>query len=569
MKSIQGVPVSPGIAIGRAFIKKSLTKEPVRSSRLDAKDEKKRFHEARELAVSQVEEIHQDMLQTGKASEAAIFLSHIEMLRDPELTRSVEGTLESLDCTAEWAVKTVRDDLVTMFEEMDNDYMRERAMDIKDICGRILGILQGIDRDTSIPVAPSVLIADDLTPSDTAGMKPELVLGIINETGGATSHAAILARMLDIPFLIYPGITGLVQEGQLLAFDGESGAIELEPREEVLQEYKHRQVQCSLRKRQLEKLIGTQTITKDGYKLSLAANIGACQDTDQVIAQDGEGIGLFRTEFLYMNRQDAPSEEEQFSAYKFVAQRMKGKPVIIRTLDIGGDKEVDYLKIAKEDNPFLGYRAIRLCLDRIDFWKVQLRAVLRASAFGNIHLMFPMISSYQELMQAKRLLKEVMEQLCREEIAFNERLPIGMMMETPAAAILSDTFAKEVDFFSIGTNDLIQYTMAADRMNNRVSYLYSPYDPAVLRLMNTIVEHAHKNGIWVGICGEAAAEPALLPAWLGMGVDELSVAPGAILSLREQIQSLDTSDCKELLQQLLLSRDAGENERKLNKRQLI
>lgn len=564
MHNLMGVPISPGIAIGKVFIKKSASNEILYKKDQIKADEKKRFQDARMLALKQVEEIYQAMLRSKGEQEDAIFQAHMEMLSDMEFINGVEEVLDKLGCNAEWAVKTVRDKFVEIFESMADEYMKERAMDIKDISERVIRILQGDVCNASLKFTePSIIIADDLAPSDTAQMNPELVLGIINETGGVTSHAAIIARMLGIPFVVYPQISVLVKNGQILALDGEKGFIELEVNEEVYKDYNRKQEAFLQRKLQLEKLKGTKSVTIDGHEILLAGNIGAPEDVDKVLEQDGHSIGLFRTEFLYMNLKEAPKEENQFIAYKTIVEKMKGKPVIFRTLDIGGDKAVAYLQIPKEENPFLGYRAIRLCLDRVLFWKVQLRAILRASAFGNVHIMVPMIVSLDELKQTKQIIEEVKSELRNEGVDFSENIPIGMMMETPAAAIMADVFAKEVDFFSIGTNDLIQYTMAVDRMNANVSNLYSPYDPAVLRLMKRIVDCAHENGIWAGICGEAAADKALLPLWVGMGLDELSMSPVAILQLREQIQGLSKLECEKLVNKTLQLASAKEIEETL------
>lgn len=566
MKTLKGTPISSGIAIGSVFVKKIDTKAIEFTKADNTIEEKQRFHNSRNLAIEQVEGIYKEMLQTKGKEEAAIFEAHIEMLNDVEFISSVESTIETSACNAEWAIKTVRDSFVELFEALDDEYMRERAMDIKDISNRILKILSGNDSKDSFRFKqPVIVVADDLAPSDTAQMDPEFVLGIINETGGPTSHAAIIARMLGIPFVVCPDITSRVQMGQMLAFDGETGNIELEVTEQVHKEYEARQDAFRFKKGQLEQLRGTKAITVDGYEVALAGNIGAPQDADKVLQQDGSSIGLFRTEFLYMNRDTAPDEEEQFKAYKEVALKMEGNPVIIRTLDIGGDKEVNYLEINKEDNPFLGYRAIRLCLDRISFWKVQLRALLRASKFGNIHIMYPMIVSMEELYQAKRILEEVKTELRNEGIEFKEAIPVGMMMETPAAALMADVFAQEVDFFSIGTNDLIQYTMAVDRMNGKVAHLYSQYDPAVLRFVKKIVESAHQNGIPAGICGEAAADEKLLPVWVGLGVDELSMSPVSILNTRGRIQGLIKSDCEELVTKILALKTSAEVEEYLKR----
>ncbi|MGB8456019.1 MAG: phosphoenolpyruvate--protein phosphotransferase [Anaerocolumna sp.] len=564
MNTIKGAPISPGIAIGKAHLKKTVSEEISFTKAENIEEEKKRFKDSRDLALKQVEEIHKEMVHSKGEQEASIFLAHIEMLKDAEFINGVESILDESGCSSEWAVKTVRDNFVEVFEAMDDEYMRERGMDIKDISDRVIRILKGNENDDSFKLTePAIVISDVLAPSDTARMKPELVLGIINETGGPTSHVAIIARMLGIPFIICPQIISLVKKGQLVALDGEEGTIELEVSEKIFQAYSRKQEAFNQRKIQLEKLKGTKSITTDGYELLLAGNIGVPEDADQVLQQDGHSIGLFRTEFIYMNRNNSPTEEEQFAAYKEVAEKMKGSPVVIRTLDIGGDKEVDYLKIPKEENPFLGYRAIRLCLDRIPFWKVQLRSLLRASIFGDIHIMFPMIVSMEELLQAKLILEEVKAELRSEGTVFNEHVPVGMMMETPAAALMADVFAKEVDFFSIGTNDLIQYTMAVDRMNGKVARLYSQYDPAVIRLVKKIADSAHENGIWAGICGEAAADKALLPLWVGMGLDELSMSPASILRIRGQIQGLSKVACEELVEKTLLLKSAKEVEETL------
>lgn len=566
MNTIKGAPVSQGIAIGKVVLKKAETEEVTFQKAENIETEKQRFYAARDRAYSQLEDIYSRMLKEKGKTEASIFQAHMEILMDEEFSGSVEKALKELLCNAEWAVITVRDNLTAVFEAMDDEYMRERAMDIKDISQRIIRILNGSDADKTLCLTePVIIAASDLTPSDTAQMNPELVLGIITETGGATSHAAIIARMLGIPLVVSPEITSLVSDGQLLAFNGDTGEIELDADEKILQRYKRELEAFRQKKLQLETLRGTKSVTVDGFEIQLAGNIGKPEDADKILEQDGQSIGLFRTEFLYMNRKEAPDEEEQFSAYKQTAEKMKGNPVVIRTLDIGGDKEVDYLNISKEENPFLGYRAIRLCLDRLPFWKVQIRALLRASAYGNIHIMFPMIASMEELRKAKQAVEEVKTELKNEGAPYNEKVPVGMMMETPAAALMADIFAKEVDFFSIGTNDLIQYTMAVDRMNTKVSHLYSQYDPAVLRLIKKVTDSAHENGIWAGICGEAAADRNLIPLWIGLGLDELSMSPVSILQTRGQIQGLSREQCKELTDRIFLLKTAGEVEEALKK----
>lgn len=563
--SIKGTPISPGIAIGKVFIVKPASSVLKLVEGCNKDDEKSKFHDARLKAIEQVGIIYEQMAKSKGEEEAAIFLAHIEMLKDIDFVQRTEAVIGELGCNAEWAVKQTENGIVEMFEALDDDYMRERALDIKDISGRVIRILQGDDNMNALKLRePAIIIAHELAPSDTAQMNPELVLGIINEAGGTTSHAAIIARMLGIPFIVSPQIVSQVNQGQTIAFDGEEGRIELDVNDTVFQEYSQKQESYKRKLIQLDQLKGTKSATKDGFEIQLAGNIGSPEDTDRVLQQDAHSIGLFRTEFLYMNRDDYPKEEEQFTAYKKTAEKMKGNPVIIRTLDIGGDKQVDYLNIPKEDNPFLGFRAIRLCLSRTSFWKVQLRALLRASAFGNIHIMFPMIVSMDELLQAKQLLEEVKAELRSEGIAFNENVPVGMMMETPAAAVMADVFAKEVDFFSIGTNDLIQYTMAVDRMNTQVAHLYSQYDPAVIRFIKKIADSAHENNIWTGICGEAAADKKLTPLWVGLKIDELSMSPGSVLGVRGRIQELSMDSCEKLANEVLGLRTAREVEAALN-----
>lgn len=552
MKYFKGTPISPGISIGKVVVKKITDVEIQLKVDMNCEEEKKRFHQARAAAIDGVKEIYQQMLNTRGEKEASIFSAHIMMMEDEEFIHGVESSIDELSCNAEWALKSVTDLFVEMFLGLDNTYMQERAMDIKDIRNRIHGILTGHNLANVFSIQePVIIIAKELTPSDTAGLQPELVLGIVSEEGGQTSHAAIIARMMGVPMVVYSESTELVEDGQMMVFDGKTGDIYLEPNDEILSEFSTKREQLQYIKTELCRLKGTKAITTDGREVLLVANIGTPKDVARVLENDANGVGLFRTEFLYMNRDNFPNEEEQFIAYQEVCQKMKGYPVVIRTLDIGGDKELDYLEIPKEMNPFLGCRAIRFCLNKVDLWKVQLRALLRASVYGDLQIMFPMIATMDELMQAKAILEEVKEDLRTHQIAFNEKVPVGMMMETPAAAIMADVFAREVDFFSIGTNDLIQYTMAVDRMNLTVAHLYSQYDPAVIRLIKKIVESGHEAGIWVGICGEAAADPNLLPLWVGLGVDELSMSPISILETRSSIQKLSW-EASDLLSQEIL-----------------
>ena len=564
MGIIQGTPISPGIAIGKVMLKKTLLGEIHLVQDKNPEDEKKRFHEARSQSIEQVKIIHQQMLQTKGEKEAEIFIAHITMLEDIELISGVESTIDELSCNAEWALQHISKNYIAIFEAMEQEYMKERAMDIRDISSRIQRVLSRVEASNIFELKePAIVVAQDLTPSDTAQIDPSLVIGIINEDGGPTSHAAIIARMLGVPLIVYPNITSMVVNGQIIVFDGNTGIINLQPTAEVIEEYREKQLKLIEKRAQLEKLRGTKTLTTDGFKVELAGNIGMPKDIKRVLEQDGEAVGLFRTEFLYMSRNDFPDEEEQFLAYKEVVEKMKGHPVVIRTLDIGGDKELDYLEIPKEMNPFLGCRAIRFCLNKPSLWKVQLRALLRASAYGDLRIMLPMIAIMEELIKAKEIIEETKEELRNKNIAFNEKVSVGMMMETPAAAVMADVFAKEVDFFSIGTNDLVQYTIAVDRMNSQVAYLYSPYHPAILRLIKKIVDSAHAEGIWVGMCGEAAADKKLIPLWVGMGLDELSMSPPSILETRQQIQGLSKKEAEKLVDEILLLKTAKMIEEKL------
>ncbi len=564
MTRIQGISISSGIAIGKAIVKRVIKHDIQFIQGKNTNEEKKRFHKARSKAIEEVTKIYDEMLKIKGEKEAEIFAAHITMLEDIELIEGVEAVIDEQSCNAEWALQHISNHFIAIFESMEDEYMKERALDIKDITSRIQRLLSGSQALSILELSePAIIIADDLTPSDTAQMNPELVIGIINEIGGPTSHAAIIARMMGIPLVVAQEMTSLVKNGQMIVFDGDTGVIYTEPTEQCLKEYKEKQLKLAGRKLTLEKLKGTKSITKDGFKVELAGNIGNPKDVKMVLEQDGEAVGLFRTEFLYMSRDDFPNEEEQFMAYKEVLEKMDGRPVVIRTLDIGGDKELSYLDIPKEMNPFLGCRAIRFCLSKPDLWKVQIKALLRASVYGELRIMLPMITVMEELIKAKEIIEEVKVDLRNESIAFNESVSVGMMMETPAAAVMADMFAKEVDFFSIGTNDLIQYTIAVDRMNNEVAHLYSPYHPVVLTLIKKIVESAHGAGIWVGMCGEAAADKKLVPLWIGMGLDELSMSAPSILETRAQIQNLSKKEATKLVNDVLLLKTAEMIEKRL------
>jgi phosphoenolpyruvate-protein phosphotransferase (PTS system enzyme I) len=458
-------------------------------------------------------------------------------LEDEEFTGTAISKIHTENISAEQAISEVVNMYLEIMSAIEDEYMRERSSDIKDVGNRILSNLMG-KCDNILENLPdnSVVVAHDLTPSDTAQLDKKKVAAFITDIGGRTSHSAIMARTLEIPAVVgLENITSSVKNGDMIIVDGVEGLVIINPNEDTIDLYREKKNSLEQEKEKLKKLVNMKTITKSGKEIILAGNIGSPSDVDKVIENGGEGVGLFRTEFLYMDRPELPSEEEQFKAYKSVAEKLKGKPVVIRTLDIGGDKKLEYLQLPPETNPFLGYRAIRLCLDKTDIFKTQLRAILRASAFGKIQIMFPMISSLGEFFKAKELLYSCMEELKNEEQAFNEGIETGIMIEIPSAAIMADEFAKHVDFFSIGTNDLIQYTLAADRMNETVSYLYDPMHPAVLRLIKMTIDAAHKEGKWCGMCGEMAGDEAAIPILLEYGLDEFSMSASSILRARELI----------------------------------
>lgn len=533
----KGIAASNGYVIGKVFLK--VTQEIViaEKTEIDIDEEKKRLKEAVEASRIQLTAIKDKTAVEIGEQEAEVFASHLMMLDDPEFIGAALQNVESENLSAESAVTTVADMYLAIFSDMEDEYMRERAEDIKDIKERLLRNLIGsISNDLSELEENTVVVAHDLTPSDTAQLDKSKVVGFLTDIGGRTSHSAIMARTLEIPAVVgLEDITSSVKNGDTVVVDGVEGIVIINPDEDTIKLYEDKKAQLKEEKEKLKRLINTKTVTKAGKEIIVAGNIGSFKDVHKVIENGGEGIGLFRTEFLYMDRDELPSEEEQYEAYKYVAEKMEGKPVVIRTLDIGGDKKLSYLPLPEEMNPFLGYRAIRLCLDRQDIFKTQLRAVLRASAYGRIQIMFPMISSLEEVIRAKGVLKECMVELSSEGKAFNENIEIGIMIEIPSAAIIADELAKHVDFFSIGTNDLIQYTLAADRMNENISYLYNPMHPAVLRLIKMTIDAAHKEGKWCGMCGEMAGDEAAIPTLLQYGLDEFSMSASSMLKARQII----------------------------------
>ena len=540
MELIVGKSIFKKIAIGKIFYFEKGQAEVKRYKITDTQEEIKRFADAKVAAKKQLGELYRKAKNEVGKTEAEIFDVHIMMIDDEDYNDSVENIIKLQQVNAEFAVANTGDNFAKMFSEMDNEYMKARSADVLDISERLVSILCGAGTDMVELTEPIIMAADDLTPSETVQMDKSKLLGFITRHGSANSHTAILARTMGIPALIEVDIKK-EWHGKLAILDGFKGTVNIEPTDDELEAAKKVQEQ-NLRKAELLKdLKGKESITKDGQKVKVFGNIGSVEDTGAVLLNDGEGIGLFRSEFLYLESKDYPTEDEQFQAYKTVALNMAGKEVVIRTLDIGADKQVDYFGLEKEENPALGYRAIRICLKQPDIFKTQLRALLRAAAFGNISIMFPMIISVSELLQAKEILAQSKRELKEQGVPYGET-KVGIMIETPAAVMMTEELAKEADFFSIGTNDLSQYTLAIDRQNPRLDDFYDPHHPAIIKMIRMTVENGHKGGAWVGICGELAADLELTETFLRMGVDELSVSPPFILPLREKVRSLDLSE---------------------------
>ena len=546
---LNGIAASNGIAIAKAYrlMEPDLTVSKKAIANVD--EEIKRFQEAVATSKTELEAIRDRANTELGADKAAIFEAHLLVLGDPELLGPVEEKIKSENINAEMALKEVADMFISMFESMDNEYMKERAADIRDVTKRVLAHLLGVQiPNPSMVTEEVIVVAEDLTPSDTAQLNRTYVKAFTTDIGGRTSHSAIMARSMEIPAVVgTKEATTTIQNGDIIIVDGLSGQVHINPTPELIAEYEQKAAAYEQQKAEWAKLINEKTVSKDGHHVELVANIGTPKDIDGVIDNGGEGVGLYRTEFLYMGRDNFPTEEEQFEAYKAVLEGMTdGKPVVVRTLDIGGDKELPYLSLPHEMNPFLGYRAIRLCLDRQDMFRTQLRALLRASSYGNLKIMFPMIATLDEFRQAKAILMEEKEKLVAEGVSVSDSIEVGIMVEIPATAVMADLFATEVDFFSIGTNDLIQYTMAADRMNERISYLYQPYNPAILRLVKQVIDAAHKEGKWAGMCGEMAGDEIAIPLLLGLGLDEFSMSATSILKARSLIKNLSKADMEEL-----------------------
>lgn len=540
MEQYQGKSVFGGVVIGRIHIFSKGQQQVKRIKVQDTEAEKKRYREAVQTAITELQGLYDKALKEVGEANAAIFEMHQMMLEDEDFTESVENIIDSQSVNAEYAVASTGDNFAQMFASMDDEYMRGRAADVKDISERLVSVLNGASRQQMDADEPVIVMAVDLAPSETVQMDKDKVLSFVTTQGSVNSHTAILARTMSIPALIGVDMPLDAElEGKFAIVDGDNGTVYIDPSEDVLAQMQEKKEQAEEKKQLLQQLKGKETITKDGKKIKLYANIGNSKDLAMVLQNDAEGIGLFRSEFLYLEKEDYPTENEQFMVYKMVAETMAGKQVIIRTLDIGADKQCDYFNMDPEDNPALGYRAIRICLTRPEVFKTQLRALYRASAFGNISIMYPMITSVWEVKQIKKIVEEVKEELRAQNIEFGE-VAQGIMIETPAAVMISRELAKEVDFFSIGTNDLTQYTLAIDRQNPKLDDFYDAHHPAVLKMIHMVAQNAHAEGIWAGICGELGADLELTEQFLQMGIDELSVSPGRILPIRKIVRE---SEC--------------------------
>lgn len=559
---MKGLGTSSGIAIGKVYRYNSPKMNIEKQYIVDIDREISKLNKGMEVIRKEIEGLYDIALESmGKAS-AEIFSAHLMILEDPELYKAITERIQDERVNCEWALIEVSRHYISLFDDIEDEYLKARVIDIKDVTSRLLRCILNIkSADLSQIEKDSIIIAEDLTPTDTIKMNRDNVAGFITELGGKTSHTSIISRLFEIPAIVgVKDILNIAKDGDIIAMDGATGEFIINPSQEDLRVFDKRLADLDLDKKTRLSMKGLKTVSLDGYKVDLSGNIGSHKEIDHVLENDGEGVGLFRTEFLFMDRYRCPTEAEQFLAYKEAAKKLGDKPLIIRTLDIGGDKDVFYLNLPKEMNPFLGYRAIRLCLDQEDMFKVQLRAILRASAFGNVKVMFPMISSIKELREAKALVENIKKELKEEKIPFNEKMEVGIMVEVPAVAIQARSFAKEVDFFSIGTNDLIQYTLAVDRGNQSISQLYNQYHPAVLDLIRYTIESGHKEGIWVGMCGEVAGDEKLIPLLLAMGIDELSMSPSSILKARHIIRNTSKEEIRAQLDTILSLATAEEVE---------
>lgn len=550
---LKGIAASSGIAIAKVY----KLEQPVlniEKKECDSSAEIAKFQAALVKTKADIEAVKAKAEGKLSDEELAIFDAHLMMAEDPELAGQIEEMIKNESCNAEYATENVANMMISMFESMDNEYFKERAADVKDVTFRLkCNIVGAVIPDLTTISEEVVIVAEDLTPSDTAQLNKQFTLGFATAIGGRTSHSAIMARSLEIPAVVgAAGIMEQAKQGDLIILDAVEGQVILNPTADQVKEYEAKAEAVKAEKEALKVLKDAKSVTTDGHEVELAGNIGTPKDVEGVLNNGGEGVGLYRTEFLYMDSElDFPSEEEQFEAYKAVLEGMGGRKVVVRTLDIGGDKKLPYFTFPEEMNPFLGYRAIRLCLDRTDIFRTQLRALIRASVFGKLCIMFPMIATLDEFRQAKALFEEEKAKLISEGAAVSDKIEVGMMVEIPAAAVLADQFAKEADFFSIGTNDLIQYSMAADRMSEKVSYLYQPLNPSILRLVKMTIDGAHKEGKWCGMCGEMAGDELAAPVLLGLGLDEFSMSASSILRTRRMIRSLSKKEMEVMAEKAL------------------
>lgn len=555
---LKGIAASAGVAVAKAY-KLETPVVVIEKKSGNPEEEIKKFEDALAKTVKDIEGVKERAAKRLSDEELAVFDAHLMMAGDPEFASQIKNMITNDEVNAEFAAETVANQMIEMFEAMDNDYFRERAADIKDVTFRLKCNLLGLQiPDLTAIDEPTIIVAHDLTPSDTAQLN-EWVRGFATAIGGKTSHSAIMANSLEIPAVVgCSGIMGAVSTGDMMGLDALDGEVFVNPDQETIERLEAKAKAYKEEKEALKILVNAKSITTDGHEVELAGNIGGFKDVEGVLNNGGEGVGLFRTEFLYMDNDHFPTEEEQFEAYKQVLEGMKGKKVVVRTLDIGGDKKLSYYTFPEEMNPFLGYRAIRLCLKEQDIFKTQLRALCRASVYGKLCIMFPMIATIDEFRQAKAIFEQCKEDLIAEGVAVSDDIQVGMMVEIPAAAVLADEFSKYADFFSIGTNDLIQYSMAADRMSENVAYLYQPYNPSILRLINMTIKGAHKNGKWVGMCGAMAGEPYAVPILLGLGLDEFSMSATQILKARKVVTSLSYEEMQKLAEHCLNLDSAAE-----------
>ncbi|MGX7091297.1 phosphoenolpyruvate--protein phosphotransferase [Hutsoniella sourekii] len=551
---IKGIAASDGIAIAPVYLLTEPDLSFEKQTIEDVDGEVTRLDAALQQATEEITAIRAIAAESLGEEEAQVFDAHLMFLEDPEFTGQIRDVVKNDSVNAEAAMRQVSDMFIAMFSAMeDNPYMQERAADIKDVSERVLAALLGVKLPSPATISEEVIVvAYDLTPSDTAQLNKKYVKAFATDIGGRTSHSAIMARSLEIPAIVgTKEITSQVKDGDLIIVDALDGTVVVNPSQEQVAEYEAKKDAFAKQQAEWAELKDADTVTADGKHIELAANIGTPKDVEGVLNNGAEAVGLYRTEFLYMDSTDFPTEDEQYEAYKTVLESMEGKSVVVRTMDIGGDKELPYLELPEEMNPFLGYRAIRICLDRQDMFKTQLRALLRASVHGQLKIMFPMIATLQEFRQAKAILEEVKQDLLTQGQEVSDSIEVGIMIEIPAAAVLADQFAKEVDFFSIGTNDLIQYSMASDRMNERVSYLYQPYNPSILRLIKNVIDASHAEGKWTGMCGEMAGDQTAVPLLVGMGLDEFSMSASSVLKTRSLMRKLDSKEMEALADKAL------------------